>query len=54
MQIYKGLADEYSAVEPPTWSLLLAQSCRSIGHDVSIFNPLAERLSLDDSVQRIK
>jgi len=53
-QVYQGLADEYSAVEPPTWSLLLAQSCRSIGHDVGILDPLAEKLSLDDSVQRIK
>ena len=53
-QVYQGLADEYSAIETPTWSLLLAQSCRSIGHDVGIFDPLAEKLSLDDSVQRIK
>jgi len=53
-KVYQGLADEYSAIETPTWSLLLAQSCRSVGHDVAILDPLAERLSLEDSVQRIK
>jgi hypothetical protein len=28
--IYQNLADNYAAIEPPTWALLLAQSCRSI------------------------
>ena len=28
--VYQGLANKISAIEPPTWALLLAQSCRSI------------------------
>ena len=38
--IYQNLANEYSAIETPTWSLLLAESCRSIGHDVGILDQL--------------
>ena len=34
--IYQDLYDEYASIEPPTWALLLAQSCRSIGFKVSI------------------
>lgn len=41
---YQALADDYSAIEPPTWSLLLAQSCRASGFDVAILDADAERL----------
>ena len=52
-QAYQGLADVYSAIEPPTWSLLLAESCRSKGFGVSILDSDAERLSHEVSLQRI-
>ena len=26
---YQGLSNKYSAIEPPTWALLLAQSVRA-------------------------
>ena len=29
-KIYQELANKYTAIEPPTWSLLLAESCRSV------------------------
>ena len=51
---YQDLAKLYSAIEPPTWSLLLAQACRSSGYDVGILDCDAERLSLEQSVQRIQ
>ena len=41
---YQALADEYSAIEPPTWALLLAQSCRANGFGVAILDADAERL----------
>ena len=34
--------------------LLLSQSCRSQGYNVGILDILAERLSTDESLQRIK
>ena len=37
---YQTLSDKYSAIEPPTWSLLLAQSMRNFGFDVSIISTL--------------
>ncbi len=50
---YQDLAKVYSAIEPPTWSLLLAESCRSKGFDVGILDCDAERLTLSASVQRV-
>lgn len=52
-QIYQGLADNYSAIETPTWSLLLAQSCRSVGYSVGILDMLAEKLTDEEAVKRI-
>ncbi len=50
---YQSLASVYSAIEPPTWALLLAESCRSKGFDVAILDCDAERLSLDEATKRI-
>ena len=51
---YQGLAKEYSAIEPPTWCLLLAESCRDRGFSTAILDCDAERLSLENSVKKIK
>lgn len=53
LKAYQELAQVYSAIEPPTWSLLLAESCRSKGFEVGILDADAERLSLNESVSRI-
>lgn len=53
-EIYQGLADKYSAIETPTWALLLAQSCRAAGYQVGILDASAERLTLAQAVARIK
>ena len=50
---YQGLAPLYAAIEPPTWSLLLAESCRSKGFAVEILDPVAEGLTLEQTVDRI-
>lgn len=52
--IYQNLSNTYAAVEPPTWSLLLAQSCRSIGAKVSIIDINAEKLSDSQVLEKIK
>ena len=39
---YQKLSEKYAAIEPPTWALLLAQSCRSINYSVSIIDANAE------------
>lgn len=51
---YQGLAETYSAKEPPTWALLLAQACRSNGFGVAILDCDAERLDLRQSLTRIE
>ena len=51
---YQGLAETYSAIEPPTWALLLAESCRSKGYLVEILDTLAEGLDDKSSLLRVK
>ena len=51
---YQKLSESYSAIEPPTWALLLAQSCRSVGYKVNILDANAENLSNDQILEKIK
>ncbi|MDC0044598.1 radical SAM protein [Pelagibacteraceae bacterium] len=51
---YQGLAKNYSAIESPTWALLLAQSCRSIGFKVAILDVNAEQLEFSQVLERIQ
>lgn len=52
-EAYQELSKSFSAIEPPTWALLLAQSCRAKGFGVAILDVGAERLSLEQAAQRI-
>lgn len=54
LHAYQELAKVYSAIEPPTWALLLAESCRAKGFGVAILDCDAERLSLQAAVSRIE
>ncbi len=51
--VYQDLAQDYSALEPPTWSLLLAESIRSVGFKPQILDASAEGLSITQTVERI-
>ena len=51
--IYQGLADRFSAIEPPTWALLLAEAMRSRGHSVNILDVNAENLDVPSAAARI-
>ena len=51
---YQKLSKRYTAVEPPTWSLLLAQSCRSVGYKVGILDICAEKLNHEEVLIRIR
>jgi len=53
LRAYQALAQTYTAIEPPTWALLLAESCRAKGFEVGILDCDAERLNLTESVARI-
>ena len=50
---YQGLAETYTAIAPPTWSLLLASAVQKNGFEPAILDCDAERLSLINSVKRI-
>ena len=51
---YQSLSKDYSAVEPPTWALLLAESCRSKGYKPIIIDCLAEKLTDEMAIKKIK
>ena len=50
---YQSLSDEYAAIEPPTWALLLAESTRNQGATVAILDTLAEQLSDEEAYHRV-
>ena len=50
---YQSLSKTYSAIETPTWSLLLAESCRSKGFGVAILDCNAEHLTDAQAVNKI-
>ena len=54
VKTYQKLSVTYSAIEPPTWALLLAQSTRDIGYKVSILDANAEDLSEQKILERVK
>ena len=51
---YQNLSETYSAIEPPTWALLLAQSTRAAGFNVKILDANAERLNRRGNLCKIK
>ena len=51
---YQKLSVTYSAIEPPTWALLLAQSTRSIGFKVGIIDANAEDINEKEILDKIK
>jgi len=50
---YQALANVHSAIEPPTWSLLLAQAMRAKGFSVAILDCDALRLTDEQAVDQI-
>ena len=50
---YQKLSDTYSAIEPPTWALLLAQSLRVKNLNSSILDFDADPHTLDESIKSI-
>ena len=51
-EVYQGLAERYSAIEPPVWCLLLAGALRD-KYSVAIVDPLAERLSDEAAYKKV-
>lgn len=53
-KIYQGLANNYSAIEPPIWAAMLANSVRKQGNSVAIFDAEAEKCDYIEAANRIK
>ena len=50
--VYQGLSTDYSN-RNTILVILLSQSCRSKGYDVGVLDVLAEKLLIEDAIQRI-
>ena len=50
---YQSLKNDYAAIEPPTWALLLAQSMRSFGYTVSLIDANAENLKDNEVYKKV-
>ena len=53
-KIYQGLANNFTAIETPTWALLLASSIRRYNYSCEILDCDAEQLTEEQSIQRIE
>lgn len=53
LEAYQSLKSKYAAIEPPTWALLLAESCRSNGFSVGIMDCVAEGLTDNEGIERV-
>ena len=51
-KIYQGLADNHSAIEPPIWAAMLANSVRAAGFSCEILDAEAERLDYISASKR--
>jgi len=51
---YQSLAVKYSAIEPPTWALLIAESMRAAGFEPKIIDTLAEAIPDEEIVRRVR
>ena len=53
VKAYQDLHKVYAAIEPPTWALILAESCRHKGFGVAIIDCVAEKLTDEDAAKKI-
>jgi anaerobic magnesium-protoporphyrin IX monomethyl ester cyclase len=52
-KIYQGLSEKHSAIEPPIWAALLANSIRALGFSTAILDAEVERLDYVSAAKKI-
>jgi len=50
-EVYQDLSKSQSAIEPPTWALLLAESCRAIGITCDLLDVNASRIDNQEAAR---
>jgi anaerobic magnesium-protoporphyrin IX monomethyl ester cyclase len=53
-RIYQGLADRHSAIEPPIWAAMLANSVRLAGYSTAILDAEAEQLDYVQAAAQVR
>ncbi len=53
LEVYQGLSNDYAAVEPPVWSMLIANYLLSRGYNIKILDAESENLDHDQTAKKI-
>nr|ABZ06234.1 putative Radical SAM superfamily protein [uncultured marine microorganism HF4000_007I05] len=53
IEVYQGLSDDYAAIEPPVWSMLIANYLIQRGYNAQILDAEAENLTHDQTAEKI-
>ena len=53
LEVYQGLGEQLSAIEPPVWAGLMATYVRTKGHSVAIVDGEGEDLTVQQTVNRV-
>ena len=53
LEVYQGLSNDYTAIETPVWSMLIANYLIERGYNVKILDSEAENLNHDQTAKRI-
>ena len=53
LDVYQGLSNEYAAIEPPVWSLLIANYLLKRNYNIQILDAEAENLNYNQTAEKI-
>ena len=53
LEVYQGLSNDYTAIETPVWSMLIATYLIERGFNVKILDSEAENLNHDQTAEKI-
>ncbi len=53
LEVYQNLSNEYAAIEPPVWSMLIAKYLSTRNHKVEILDAEAEHLTHEETAEII-
>ena len=53
IDVYQTLSNDYAAIEPPVWSMLIARYLTNLNYNVEILDAEAENLNHDQTANRI-
>ena len=53
IEVYQTLSNDYAAIEPPVWSMLIARYLNNLNYDVEILDAEAENFNHEQTAEKI-